>query len=210
LIDAVCASLAVPLIVQLYGPRSGGCYALVWRVLSLPSILITMAVADTFHSQIAELVRKAPSEVLAFFFRTTKVLVAVAILPCAILLLSSKPMFVWVLGPQWSESGEMAAIIAPWYMSQFVVNPVSRLVLVLSGQETKLIWDVLCLICFPAAFYGAHRAGLDALGAVRLLSTTATVLYIAYFAILVHIILRFHRSVKGIPMVNADVREMFR
>jgi O-antigen/teichoic acid export membrane protein len=202
LIDAICVSLAVPLIVQIYGPKTGGYYALVWRVLSLPSMLITLAVADTFHSEIADLVRTNPNAALSFFLKTSKTLVLIGSIPCVILVFWARPLFVLVLGPQWGVSGVMAAIIAPWYISQFVVNPVSRLVLVLSGQESKLIWDILCLISIPAVFYAAQVEKLDALGAVRLLSVVNAILYVAYFAVLLRLALSFHRSLKVRSLMN--------
>ena len=195
LIDALCVSLAVPLLIQEYGPRSGGSYALVWRVLSLPSVLITLAVADTFHTQIAEHVRERPSRVLAFFLRASVILLFVGTVPAVILLLWARPLFVLVLGRQWDVSGAMAAIIVPWFLIQFVVNPLSRTVLVLSGQETKLIWDVLCLIAIPAVFYVARVRQLDVLDSVRLLSLTNAFLYLVYFAVLLRLIIKFHRSI---------------
>jgi O-antigen/teichoic acid export membrane protein len=202
LIDAISTSLAVPLIIQLYGPKNGGYYALVWRVLSLPSILITLAVADTFHSEIAELVRKTPNAAFSFFFKTSKTLALVGVIPCAILMLCARQLFALALGPQWGVSGAMAAIIAPWYMGQFVVNPISRLVLVLSGQETKLVWDVLCLISIPAVFYVAQVEKLDVLAAVRLLSAVNTILYAAYFVVLLRLVLAFNRSIKVSSILN--------
>ena len=188
-------SLTVPLLIEQYGSNSGGCYALVWRVLSLPSVLITLAVADTFHAQIAEHVRESPLKVLSFFLRTSMILLLVGMIPGAILLFWARPLFMVVLGAKWGVSGTMAALIVPWFLSQFVVNPVSRSVLVLSGQENKLIWDALCLIAIPTVFYVARVRQLDVLEAVRLLSFVNTGLYLLYFAVLLRLIFTFHRSI---------------
>jgi O-antigen/teichoic acid export membrane protein len=193
--DALCISLTVPLLIQNYGTNSGGNYAMVWRVLSLPGVVITLAVADTFHSQLAERVRNAPEQVLGFFANTCVTLLVVGCVPCAILFLWAKPLFALAFGSQWGISGAMASLIAPWYLGQFVVNPISRAVYVLSGQATKMIWDVLCTISLPTVFYIAKLSSMDVIGAVRLLSTVSTVLYIIYFAVVCSLIIRFHRSI---------------
>ena len=46
-----------------------------------------------------------------------------------------------VFGAQWTLAGSFAGVVAPWYLAQFVVSPISRVVAVFSGQKTKLIWD---------------------------------------------------------------------
>ncbi|MGD0548362.1 MAG: hypothetical protein ABR991_11120, partial [Terracidiphilus sp.] len=193
LIDAICAGMALPLLVQEYGPQSGGEYALVWRVLAMPSVLIIQAVADTFHSAIAKCARETPAAVVAFFRRTCVGLLLAGFVPCAILMLWARPLFTLVFGAQWALSGTMAAIIAPWYLGQFVVNPLSRVVLVLKGQATKLIWDVLCLIAIPTVFYEAHLHRLNVLDAVRLLSIVSAALYLVYFLVLLCLLFSHHR-----------------
>lgn len=203
LIDAVCMSLTVPLLIEQYGSKSGGSYALVWRVLSVPSVLITLAIADTFHAHLAQQVRESPRKVLWFFLRTSMILLLVGTIPAVILLLWARPLFIVLLGAQWGVSGTMAALVVPWFLSQFVVNPVSRSVLVLSGQENKLIWDVLCLIAVPTVFYVAGVRQLDVLGAVRLLSLVNTGLYLFYFAVLLRLIFTFHHSINGANVEKA-------
>jgi len=207
LIDAVCISMSVPLLIQQFGPYNGGCYSLVWRALALPSTLISMAVADTFHSQLAACVRESPAEAPKMFLRTSGTLLLVGAVPAAILYVWAEPLFILAFGSQWRIAGAMAALIAPWYLCQFVVNPVSRTVLVLSGQETKLIWDLLCLVAIPTVFYMARIRAMDVLATVRLLSIVSALLYIAYFAVLLYLIHRFHRTMAVDAMVLADSTE---
>jgi hypothetical protein len=104
----------------------------------------------------------------------------------------AKPLFGFVFGKQWLTSGAMAALIAPWFLCQFVVNPVSRVVLVLSGQETKLVWDILCLISIPVVFYIARIRSLEALQTVKLLSIVSTLLYVVYYFTLLRVIFTFN------------------
>ena len=192
--DALCVSLSLPLLIHQYGSESGGYYSLVWRAIALPSVLITLAVADTFHSQIAICARETPTEILRMFMRTSVTLLLIGVVPFLILSFWAQPLFHMIFGAQWATSGAMAALIAPWYLGQFVVNPVSRVVLVLSGQETKLIWDVLCLVSIPAVFHVARVRGMEVMQTVRLLSIVSTALYCVYYAMLLRVIVKFNQK----------------
>src|SRR5262249_19920005 len=50
LLDTLAASISLPLVVYLYGLHAGGSYALVWRGLALPAVLITAHVAYSFYT----------------------------------------------------------------------------------------------------------------------------------------------------------------
>jgi hypothetical protein len=91
-------------------------------------------------------------------------------------------------------SGAIASAIAPWFLAQFVINPLSRVVVVLSGQEAKLLWDILCLVSLGGVFFFARRTGLAPLPAIRLLSAVYTLLIAAYYLVLRLIVVRFAKS----------------
>lgn len=190
-IDALCMSLSVPLLIRLYGASVGGYYSLVWRAITVPSVVVTVAIADTFHSHIASCARETPAQTMSLFKRTSLTLLLLGSIPAIILWFWSAPLFRLVFGPQWALSGTMAAIIAPWYLSEFVVSPVSRVVLVLSGQEMKLIWDVLSLGSLLAVFFFAQWRSMPPLQTIRVLTVVNTALRVVYYLILVRIIARF-------------------
>ncbi|HEY0797173.1 MAG TPA: oligosaccharide flippase family protein [Acidisarcina sp.] len=206
-LDALCIGLPVPLLVRLYGNAAGGFYSLVWRAVAVPSVLVTVAIADTFHSRLATCARETPDEVMGLFRRTSLSLLAVGGIPAVLLAAYSQPLFSAVFGPRWALSGAMAGMIAPWYLSQFVVAPVSRVVLVLSGQEMKLVWDIVCICSLITLFVVAQRRGLAMLQTVRMLSFLNTALYVVYFLILVRTVSRFQKM--QCPASMASVPDSF-
>jgi O-antigen/teichoic acid export membrane protein len=178
----------------MYGVAMGGYYSLVWKAISVPSVLVTVAIADTFHSRLASLVRDEPERVAALFRTTSAGLLLAGSVPAFVLGVWGEPIFGWAFGALWRVSGEIAALVAPWYLAQFIVSPLSRVVVVLSGQETKLIWDVACLGSLLGVFLWAHSHATPALVTIRLLSIVYTLLFVAYYLLLVHIIFRFEKS----------------
>ncbi|MGB8260301.1 MAG: hypothetical protein WCE75_08115 [Terracidiphilus sp.] len=193
-LDALCLGLPLPLLVHMYGVSLGGYYSLVWKAITVPSVLIVVSVADTFHSSLATCARDTPEQVGMLFRRTSIGLLLAGLLPTALLLLSGPQLFGWIFGSRWQLSGVIAAIIAPWYLAQFVANPLSRVVVVLSGQEIKLIWDVLCLVSLAGVFYAARTLHLAPMDTIKVLSAVYTVLFIVYFLILRQIVARFTQS----------------
>jgi O-antigen/teichoic acid export membrane protein len=138
--------------------------------------------------------RETPDQIMPLFGRTSLGLALVGSIPAIVLWFWGVPLFRTAFGSQWVVSGSIAALIAPWYLLEFIVSPVSRIVLVLSGQETKLIWDVARLGALLAVFFLAQSRGMGVIPAIKILTAVNVVLYIAYYLILVRTIVRFNRK----------------
>jgi O-antigen/teichoic acid export membrane protein len=190
-LDALCVGLSVPLLMRLYGASIAGYYSLVWRAVTVPSVVVTVAIADTFHSRLASCARETPAFVMRLFQRTSLGLLLLGSVPAAILWFWGEPLFRLVFGAQWVLSGTIAALVAPWYLLEFVVTPVSRVVLVLGGQEMKLIWDVLSLGSLLTVFFVAQWRVMGPLQTIRVLTIVNIALRVLYYLILVRIIARF-------------------
>ena len=96
--------------------------------------------ADAFQARLALYVRDTPNRIVQLFHRTSAGLMFVGIIPTALLMFYAEPTFQTVFGEKWILAGRMAAIVAPFFLAQFVVSPLSRLVFVLgrSAFETDL------------------------------------------------------------------------
>ena len=187
LLNLLGTSLPLPLLVTLYGPEAGGYYSLVWRVLAVPVVLIGTGMADAFHSQAALYARNDPKRLLRFFHNSTMGLVAIGVIPAAAIAVFGQSIFVFVFGAQWKLSGAIAAIVAPWFLTSFVVSPLSRLVYVLHGQRLKLIYDVAVLGGNLGVFAVADRNGWALLHMVVAMSVMNTASRIIYYFVLLRI-----------------------
>jgi O-antigen/teichoic acid export membrane protein len=190
LIDTVAASAAVPLLVQLYGPQAGGHFALVQKVLAIPLTLIAASVADAFHSRLAVCARDTPQNMLSLFKSTSGALLVLGLVPALVLVFAGNRLFAFIFGHAWSAAGTLAAISAPWFLAQFVVSPLSRLVFVLRGQESKLIYDLVLLSGVFGTYELARVQRLTITGTVTALTVVNTAAYLLYYAVLFHIVAR--------------------
>jgi O-antigen/teichoic acid export membrane protein len=187
LLNVLGTSLPLPLIVTLYGADVGGYYSLVWRVLAAPVVLIGASMADAFHSRAAVYAREDPKRLLRFFHSTSAALLAMGVVPALTIFFFGEPIFAFAFGIKWKLSGTIAVIVAPWFLTSFIVSPLSRLVYVLHGQRLKLIYDVLILGGNLIVFVLARHLGWSMLHMVTMMSGVNTASKVVYYLVLLRI-----------------------
>jgi len=192
-VDSLAANICIPLIVFYYGAEAGGYFALVHRVLLVPLVLVSASVADAFHGRLALYARDVPDRVIQLFRNTSAWLVGLGVIPATLLFSFGEPLFRMVFGSRWAMAGKFAAVVAPLFLAQFIVSPLSRLVFVLGGQCFKLIYDVLALASMVGVFLYSARHHLSLLQAITLLSVTGTLTYVIYYLVLIHITRQYRR-----------------
>jgi O-antigen/teichoic acid export membrane protein len=187
-IDTLVANLPIPLLVNLYGLEAGGYYALVQKVLAVPLGLIATSVADTFHNSMAICARDNPNDMLTLFKRTSLWLFGIGLVPALIIAIFGRSFFGVIFGDQWAIAGTLAAISAPWFITQFVVSPLSRLVFVLRGQEAKLIYDIVILASMFAVVAISFHSDWSLFKTVWAFSLVNTFAYFIYYLVLLRIL----------------------
>jgi len=190
LIDTLASNMLVPLMVLLYGTTTGGQFALMQKVLAVPFALIATSVADTFHSRLAVCVREKPGQLLPLFARTSVGLFFVGLVPAFILFFAGDRLFAFAFGKPWALAGTLASITAPFFLAQMVVSPLSRLVFVLRGQESKLIYDLLVMTGILLTFWVARTYKLNLIHTVWAITLVNTFAYVVYYLVLLRIIIR--------------------
>lgn len=187
IIDNFVVWLPLPLITAQYGLAAGGYFAIVIRVVGLPLGVIADSVADVFHGELA-LTDRSGQAAGQLFRRTTALLTAIG-LPLALLLFFlGGPVLVAVLGNQWTQAGALCRVMAPWFLLQFIVSPLSRVIVVYEAQAWKLVYDALHLGATCAVYAVGVARQLSMVNFVGLLSAVSAGTYIVYFLILIWVV----------------------
>ena len=187
LLDTLAVSISFPLVVYFYGLNAGGSYALVARALALPAVVITANVADAFHSRAALMWQQDPEALPGFVKRMATILLLIGAIPAAILVAFGPHLFVWVFGGKWAEAGVMAAWAAPRFLAQFVVNPLSRMVLVAGRQEVKFIYDIMAFVGTIVVFAAARHWSWTVINLVAGLAALNTAAYAVFYILILSI-----------------------
>lgn len=151
-----------------------GQYSLTTRVLALPVTLLGQAVGQVLYPFAAKqanktlLARQVERVAIALFSLGLPVFGAIAA--------TGPAMFELFFGAQWSEAGQYARILAPWFLFSLVSSPLSTLALVTHNHRFALIVSVAELLL---------RLLAGAFGVLILSSAVATVALFSIAGILV-------------------------
>lgn len=135
-------SLQLPSIVfsAAFGAAAAGLYALSYKLLVLPTMLVAQSVGQVFLSRAATLATE-PEQLRRLTERTALGLFAAGLPAFGVVALAGPRLFAVALGPQWEESGRYAQILAPWFALWLVSNPLSGLLNVREWQGSALAFS---------------------------------------------------------------------
>ncbi len=158
--------LVAMFVAQFFDLEVFGWFSVSLTVLKLPISLVGVSIGQVFYGKATELINEGHS-VFLLLRKTMLTLLGIAIIPFGVLFFFGEPIFEFVLGSDYANSGRYAELISGWLMLLFVVAPTSNLSLVLRRQKTFFALGILNstiqLICFGVLplFLGTTAASWD-------------------------------------------------
>ena len=151
LLTAASAQLPAILLVYFFNPSVAGLYALVYRLVQVPASLISQSVTEVFFQKVVQEYNRTGNS-RRILKKVLKHLFGIAVLPMLLVLLLGSKIFAFILGSEWFEAGKYAQILAPLFLAQFVISPVSNILLVTGAQRTLLFWRICYILIIGFAF----------------------------------------------------------
>ncbi|MBW1938545.1 MAG: oligosaccharide flippase family protein, partial [Deltaproteobacteria bacterium] len=178
-------SLEAPLIffAVFWGTSVVGWFGLCQRVIWAPLSVLSTSVSQVFFGEASRLLLKESNLLKNLYIRTAKKLFFIGLIPASALAIFSPWLFRILFGPEWSQSGSYAQILAPMVLVRFVVNPLSQTLNVLERQELQLLWVIIRLALVMTSLGMASALNFSDLIAVALFSGAMTSAYLLYFGL---------------------------
>lgn len=175
-------SLQLPsiLFAAFFGAAAAGLYALSYKMLVLPTMLVGQAVGQVFLSRAAS-VAGEPARLRQLTERTALVLFAGGLPVFAAVALGGPQLFAGVMGSRWVLAGRYAQVLAPWFVVWLVSSPLSSLLSVREWQRSALAFSGFEFILRLGSLVAGWRSGSPML-AVVLLSASGVIISIASIA----------------------------
>jgi O-antigen/teichoic acid export membrane protein len=171
-------SLTIPIF---FSTNILGFYALMYRVLMSPLILISASIEDVFkQSATREYHQKGNCKNI--FTSTFKKLVVIALIPFLILIIFAPVLFSFIFGKQWVISGEIAQIMAVVFFLRFVAKPLSYTFYIANKQKINMLGQFI-LIVFTLFSLAVGYLKNDVFCFFYSLSITFSIFYIVYLAL---------------------------
>ncbi|MEM3658334.1 MAG: oligosaccharide flippase family protein [Candidatus Hadarchaeum sp.] len=177
ILNTLGVQIPILLISSLFGTTLTGFYLLSYRVLWLPTQLVSQSISQVLLSAGAEATHKGDAANLAMFVFRRLLLIGV---PCFGLIgLLAPDLTPLVFGPNWKEAGLIMQWLVPWIFSVFVASPLSVFSIILEKQPQEACFQGLLLTSRVTALLGGRA--LDSVHtAIGLFSLVSTLCWIGY------------------------------
>ncbi len=162
---------------QYYGSQATGWFALVARVLGIPSALISLSIAQVYMSEAARLKRSNPNRLMYIFLKTTRRMLYLGLVPCVVFTIFAPWIFQVIFGQAWREAGEYARSLAIMFFASFVNAPVQFTLSILERQRAEFVWTACRLAVTALAIALPYHLGYGQRSAILSYGVTMTVMY---------------------------------
>ncbi len=129
-----------------------GFYALVQKILGLPSALIGGSIGQVFFQKATE-EKNHTGQIKQSYLNTLRSSFFIALAVFGILYVSVEELFYWVFGPNWKIAGLYAKAVIPFFAIRFVYATISTTYSISNKLKLELIWQISMLIGIIFIFY---------------------------------------------------------
>lgn len=151
----VTLSFTPVLVAYFFNPALAGVFALAIRVVRLPLLVISTAIAGVLRKEGIDRLKQS-GDLHPLYRKVVAGLFAVGILPCAAALLYGPYVFAVVFGDEWSEAGRVVQILSPGILVEFVAFPLATFFLITDSQKLAFRLQVAgTLLLFIAVGFGS-------------------------------------------------------
>ena len=181
------AGIEVPLLLVAarYGEVPAGLLGLTVRVVAGPSLVLGQAAYQVFSGESGAAIRGADAVIGRTVRTSVRRLLLVGAVPAAVVLAAGPALFGLVFGAAWTAAGEYARLLAPAYLLQFAVTPVSATLFLLERQHQELAWVVFRLLLTAGGPLACGLTGAPVWAAVAALSAGHVVSYLVLYRLCV-------------------------
>jgi O-antigen/teichoic acid export membrane protein len=185
-------SLMVPIIMvnNFYSTNTTAQFDLSRQVLLLPLALITTAMSQVLLQKFAEQ-KNNGQRIMPGFLKITLVTTAVALLVIGFFWITGKPLFAFLFGQKWTAAGYYSAILAPAFMIQFIVSPLSSLIIAMEKVRIGAIWQVLYFFSILSLNLFKHLPEIDFFKIFTLINL---IMYFLYWLIMLLMTAGYEKS----------------
>ncbi|RYM34743.1 lipopolysaccharide biosynthesis protein [Brumimicrobium glaciale] len=128
-----------------------GSYDHSFRMLKIPLLLIGVAVGQVLYNKIsADFAQK--KVIYPLLKRSVILLTLIGIIPFTVIYIWGAPIFAFVFGEEWRLSGQIAAVLSPWLMANFVASSISMVPAII-GKLKWFFWIGIVTTIMQLSFF---------------------------------------------------------
>lgn len=193
-LERLSRNMPVFLLSALSSEAITGQYAIAYKILSLPEIILGVSIGQLFYVRASERFLKR-QKLKPLIIKVWTLQLIAGFLPLLILLFFGETIFSLILGDNWIQAGEIARIIAIMMFILFITVPASYTLNVLKKQHVDLQLGIVTLISRTTILVVGLKY-FSIYKTLLLLTITESCILIAFNVLLFHYITQWDRQVK--------------
>lgn len=156
--DNLSLQMPIFMISYFFGTYITGIFSFTFRMLNMPSALISAAVSQVLYKKINEAIQDTHYNIMGFVLKVFSILLAL-ILPFAIFVwLFGEPIFAFVFGEEWRKAGAIASILVIAVVIRFSVSPLSSILSIEKNIKLGVSWQFTYLMTICTTLFLFRKA----------------------------------------------------
>jgi O-antigen/teichoic acid export membrane protein len=143
--NALSRGLPVLLLGYFFEVGVAGAYAFGIKIIQAPMGLLLTPLKQVLLQKMSEAYNQGKA-LFPLFLKTTAGLMAVAFIPCVILVIWAPQIFTWVFGSPWKEAGIYARWLLLWIFVLFINMPSVLIARIIRQQRNLFLYDCFVLL----------------------------------------------------------------
>lgn len=142
LIDLGRDLLVATLIITFFSKDIFGSFNHSYSILRLPLMVIGASIGQVFFNRCSTMINEG-KDIYPLLRKTMVSLLGLSIIPFGLIFFFGEPLFAFVFGSNWADSGYYSEVMSIWLMFNFVNSPVSSIPLILNRQREFFVLGLI-------------------------------------------------------------------
>ena len=186
MMDSLSIHLTPILLTVYFTPAEVGFYALSYRIITVPISLLGRSMSNVLFQRIAEK-RSVGENISTLVEKILSKMVLISFLVAMLLLVGGPSLFGLIFGVKWTAAGTFTRILAPMFFIQFIIAPVTPLLIVLEKQQILTLIQGFLLTGTIVPIVVGGTITHDVYETMMFFSAAQTIIYIFYLAVIIKV-----------------------
>ena len=153
LCDASAVQMPVLMLTKFYSSTIAGMFSLTFRVLNMPTSIISSAIGQVLFQRVVEISHNEPENLNKYIIKLFLILFLICLPAVPILFFWGDNLFAFVFGEEWGQAGIYAGYLVIAVAIRFAVSPLSAVLVLEENIKTGVVWQVFYLCTITPTLY---------------------------------------------------------
>ncbi|QSR36019.1 hypothetical protein CFI10_13615 [Marinobacterium iners] len=161
LCDSGATQMPVLMLAKFYSSTVTGMFSLTFRVLNMPTSIISSAIAQVLFQKIVEISYTAPEKLNGYIIKIFFLLFVLYLPAVPILFVWGDTLFAFVFGEEWGQAGIYAGYLVIAVAIRFAVSPLSAVLGLEQNIKKGVFWQVLYFCTITSTLYSSSSLTVE-------------------------------------------------